>query len=666
VQNLASVDWLILSLFLFFSISIGFALKPFITSSKEFLQAGRAMPAWICGLAFFAASLGSQEVIGMGAAGARYGLASVAFYSLGAIPAMLFVGLFMMPLYYGSGARSVPEFLRLRFDEKTRTLNACLFAGVTAFAAGISLYAMARLAEALHVFEPMFAALHLGPQASLIASMALPAAIVLLYILLGGLAATMYNLVLQFFVLVAGLLPMVLLGLKQIGGWNGLHAIVPTNTYPTGSAQASGHAIGLGGIALAMGLGIVLGAGYWCTDFRVVQTAMAAKDAASAKRAPLIAAAFRIFLPLLLILPGLIAIALPTPHTTVFERIENGTIYHEITVVPPAAEAGRGLVPARTDSATDPEMGNPLLDAHGHALLNYNLATPEAILHFLPGGLLGLGLAALLACLMSGVAVNISALTTVFTCDLYQPHIRKNASDEHYLAVARWAAVGAVLLSVSAGCAAMRLHGILDALALAFALVNAPLLATFLLGMFWKRATGHGAFAGLIAGTAAAVLHQGLTLPVDANPGLHGGLHGGWIAAIHRYPSDLTQCFWTAVIAFAANLIVTVAVSLCTQARPEAELAGLVHSLTPRLKTASTMMHVDVRIPIGMMFSLAGTILTAFGLAIRKTPELYAKSLGIDATLWWGIVVLAFGLIVLTLGRRGQMRIERERPLARR
>jgi len=228
--------------------------------------------------------------------------------------------------------------------------------------------------------------------------------------------------------------------------------------------------------------------------------------------------------------------------------------------------------------------------------------------------------------------------------------------------VARWAVVGAILLSVGAGCVAIRLHGILDALASAFALVNAPLLATFLLGMFWKRATGHGAFAGLIAGTAAAVLHQGLTLPADANP----GLHGGWIAAIHRYPSDLTQCFWTAVVAFGINLIVTVAVSLCTQAKPEAELAGLVHSLTPRLKTASTMMHVDVRIPIGMMFSLAGTILTAFGLAIRKTPELYARSLGIDATLWWGLVVLAIGLIVLTLGRRGQMRIEKERPVAHR
>jgi SSS family solute:Na+ symporter len=590
VPNLASVDWLILMLYLFFTVSMGFALKPYITSSKEFFQAGRRMPAWLCGIAFIAASLGSQEAIGMGAAGAKYGLASVEFYSLGAIPAMLFMGLFMMPLYYGSGARSVPEYLRLRFDEKTRALNACLFAAVTAVGAGISLYAMARLAEALHVFDQMYNTLHLGPQTSVIATMAVPAAIVLLYVLLGGLAGTMYNLTMQFFVLVAGFLPMVLLGLKQIGGWKGLKAIVPATTYLrewNGSAQGGAHAMGLGGIGLAVGLGLVLGAGYWCTDFRVAQTAMAAKDMGAARRAPLIAAAARIFLPLLLIVPGLIALALPTPHTTIFERNENGAIYHDITVVPQAVEAGRGLIPARTGSATDPVMGKPLLDANGHALLNYSLATPEALLHFLPAGLLGLALAALLACLMGGLAAGISAFSTVFTCDLYQPYIRpyihKDASDEHILAVGRWAAAGGMLLAVGAGCAAMRFNSIPDAVALALAVVNAPLLATFLLGMFSKRTTGHGAFAGLIAGTAAAVLHQGLTLPVGAHP----GMHGGWIAAMHRYPSGLEQCFWTAVLAFGVNLIVTAAVSLCTRARPEAELAGLVHGLTPRAKTAS-------------------------------------------------------------------------------
>jgi SSS family solute:Na+ symporter len=581
VQNLASIDWLIVMLYLFFSISMGFALKPYMTSSKEFLQAGRALPAWLCGVALIAASLGSQEAIGMGAAGAKYGLASVEFYSLGAIPAMLFMGLFMMPIYYGSKARSAPEYLRLRFDEKTRALNACLFAAVTALGAGISLAAMARLAEALHVFDSMFSTMHLGPEASLIASMALPAAIVLMYILMGGLAGTMYNLVLQFFVLAAGLLPMVLLGLKQIGGWNGLKAIVPATTYLrewNGSAQGGAQAMWL-----AVGLGMALGAGYWCTDFRILQTAMAAKNVESSRRAPLIAAAVKIFLPLLLIVPGLIAIALPTPHTTIVVRNEDGAIYHEITVVPQAVEAGRGLVPALTDSITDPVMGKPLPDSSGHTLLNYGLATPEMLLHYLPSGLLGLGLTALLACLMGGVAVSIMAFTTVFTCDLYQPYLRKGASDEHLLAVGRWAAAGGILLAVGAGCAAMRLNGILDALALAFALVNAPLLATFLLGMFWKRATGHGAFAGLIAGTAAAALHHGFTLPVGAQP----GWQGGWIAAMHRYPSGLTQSFWTAVLAFGANLMVTVAVSLFTQARPEAELAGLVHRLTPQPKAAS-------------------------------------------------------------------------------
>jgi SSS family solute:Na+ symporter len=588
VPTLASVDWLILLLYLFFALTIGSSLKPFMAGDKEFFGAGRALPAWLCGIAFLTASLGSQEVIGMGAAGAKYGLASVAFYTLGAIPAMLFMGLFMMPLYYGSKARSVPEFLGLRFDGKTRTLCACLYAVVLVFGAGISLYAMARLAEGLHAFDSMYDSLHLPPTGGVILSMALPAAIVLACLLLGGLTGTIYNLVLQLSVVAAGLLPLVLLGLKQIGGWSGLKAIAPTVMY-LHEWKGGVHPNGLGELALAAGLGIVLGAGYWCTDFRVLQTAMAAKNMESARRAPLIAAALKLFLPLLLIVPGLIAVTLPTPHTTTVVRNADGAIYHDITVVPEATEQGRGLVPAQTDSAADPVMGKPLLDANGHALLNYDLATPEALLHYLPSGLLGLGLTALLACLMGGVAVSIMAFTTIFTCDLYQPHFGRpdannGASDKHLMAVGRWAALGGTVLAVGAGCAALPLHGVLDALALVFALVNAPLLATLLLGMFWKRTTGHGAFAGLIAGIAAAVLHQGLTLPLD----VQRGLHGGWLAVLHQYPGALAQSFWTAVFAIGANLAVTVAVSLCTPARPETELVGLVHSLTPRPKPASS------------------------------------------------------------------------------
>jgi SSS family solute:Na+ symporter len=219
-----------------------------------------------------------------------------------------------------------------------------------------------------------------------------------------------------------------------------------------------------------------------------------------------------------------------------------------------------------------------MLDASGHPLLDYDMATPNLLMHYLPTGLLGVGLTALLACFMSGIAANVTAFNTVFTYDLYQSYIHKGASDEHYLNVGRWATVGGVLLAIGTAFAAISFNNIMDTLQLVFAVMTAPLFATFLLGMFWKRATGHGAFAGLVAGTAGALLHHGLTLPIDA----HAGMHGGWIALLHHYPSDMAQNVWTAIFAFIANLMVTVLVSLCTTGRPEPELVGLVHSLTPR------------------------------------------------------------------------------------
>jgi SSS family solute:Na+ symporter len=306
----------------------------------------------------------------------------------------------------------------------------------------------------------------------------------------------------------------------------------------------------------------------------VIQTAMAAKNVDSARRAPLIAAVPMIFLPLLLILPGLLAIGLPTPHTTTVERRIDGAIFRTTTVVRPEVEAGTGLVPAKIDPVT----GKPMLTASGEPLLDYELATPDMLLHFLPTGLLGLGLTALAAGLMSGMAANATAFNTVFTCDLYQAYIHKGGSDRHYLAVGRWATVGGMLLSLGTAYAAIRCNNIMDTLLLVFALVNAPLFATLLLGMFWKRATGHGAFAGLMAGMATAMLHHGLTLPMEAR----AGIHGGWIAVLHHYPSDLAQSFWTAIFAFSASSIVTVAMSYCTKARAESELVGLVHSLTPK------------------------------------------------------------------------------------
>lgn len=572
---LASADWLILLIYGFFVLSAGFSLAPAITGSQDYLQAGRKLPGWLCGLALAGASMGSLEVLGMGAAGARFGVASIGFFALGSIPAMLFMALVLMPVFYGARSavgtpvRSIPEYLGVRFDQKTRALNAGLFLAMALFSAGIALCATARIVAALHVFDSVAEALNLPPAGALLLWMALPAVLVLAYVLLGGLAAAMYNQLLQFCVLVAGLMPVVLVGLKRAGGWSGLKAAVPARLLHVGGG---GHSIGIGVVGLVLGAGIVLGGGTWCADFRLLQTAMAAKNVASARRAPLVAAALRIFAPLLFILPGLFALSLPTPRTTIVIHDDNGAIYHEITVVPPAVEAGQGLVPARADA-----VGKPVKGADGQVVLDYALAMPNVLLAFLPSGLLGLGLAALLACLMSGVAASLAASNTVFACDIYQAFLKKDASDKQILKAGRWAAVGGTLLALVAACAAMRVHDLLDAVVLVFAVVNAPLFATLLLGALWKRATGHGAFAGLLAGVVAALLHHGTALPHGQQP----GLHGGWIAVLHHPASDLALGMGTAAFAFVVSLLVTIIVSVCTKARPETELAGLVRLSQP-------------------------------------------------------------------------------------
>lgn len=580
--NLAAADSIILLIYGFFMLTAGFSLRPAIKASSDFMQAGRAMPGWLCALAMLGGSLGSQEVLGMGAAGARYGLASIGLFALGSIPAMLFAGLYLMPVFYGSKsapattdpkatrvfARSIPEYLGLRFDRKTRALNACMFVAMSAFSAGVALYAMGRVFVALHVFDRFSGALNLPPSGTLLLAMALPAALVLTYVVLGGLGAAMYSQAIQFCLIIAGLLPVVLLGLKRIGGWSGLKAVIPAN-----SIHAGAHSMGVSDVVLVVGVGLVLGGGTWCADFRLLQAPMAAKNLEAARRAPMIAAALRVFVPIVLILPGLIAVGLPTPRTTIVIHNDNGVIYHEITVVPPAVEAGSGLVPAK--SAAD---GKPITGADGHAALDFAMATPNMLLEFLPSGLLGFGIAALLACLMSGVAASVTSFSTVFTCDIFQAFVAKNASDKRLLAVARWAAVGAVLLSFGAACAAMRFNNILDAMLLVFAVVNAPLFAVLLLGAFWKRATGHGAFAGLISGAVAALLHHGLALPQGEQP----GIHGGWIAVLHHPASDTALNLGTASFAFAVSLLVTMTVSLLTSGMQTDQLDGLVYSLTAR------------------------------------------------------------------------------------
>lgn len=536
--QLAGVDYAILGIYFLFVIGIGVALKRNMRSSSDFFMSGRSIPAWVAGLAFLSANLGAQEVIGMAASGAKYGIAMSHFYWIGAIPAMVFVGIFMMPFYYGSRARSVPEYLRLRYDEKTRGFNAISFAAMTVFSSGISMYAMGLLLGALLGWDFTFSVL-------------VSAAIVLAYIFLGGLTSAIYNEVLQFFLIVAGFIPLVFLGLKDVGGWSGLTVRLGETAQNAGFApgawshswqymgSASANPMGVEWFGLAMGLGFVLSFGYWTTDFLVVQRAMAANSMSAARRTPLIAAFPKMLFPFLVIVPGMIAIALTT-H---------------------AGQSGFTL-PTKADGT-----------------YNYDMTIPLMLGHYFPPGILGLGLTALMASFMSGMAGNVTAFNTVWTYDIYQAYIKKDANDAHYLWMGRVATVVGIGLSVVTAYATTQFNNIMDMLQLVFAFVNAPLFATFLLGMFWKRTTGHGAFTGLLAGTLAATLHHGLTLPAHAAV----GIKGGWLGPILRqYPSEMAQNFWTAIFAWTACFLVTIGISLITKPRPESELRGLVYSLTER------------------------------------------------------------------------------------
>jgi solute:Na+ symporter, SSS family len=546
-MTLTWLDWLLMLVYFAFVLGVGIALKKKTTTSAAFFQAGRAIPAWVCGLAFISANLGAQEIIGMAASGAKYGISTSHFYWIGAIPAMVFLGVFMMPFYYGSRARSVPEYLRLRFDEKTRAFNATSFALMTVFSSGISMYAMAKLLQILHVFEAPFAALGLGPQYIFHVCIVSSAIVVLVYVLLGGLSSAIYNEVLQFFLIVAGFMPLVYLGLRDAGGWSGIRATVPeTMTHAwRGFGSAATSPMGVDAFGVAMGLGFVLSFGYWCTDFLVVQRAMAADSMAAARRTPLIAAVPKMLFPFLVVLPGLIALSV------------HG-----------------GVIPFKVYEGTNALV----LDGLGKPQLDYDLTVPTLLLRYFPTGMLGLGLTALLASFMSGMAGNVTAFNTVWTYDIYQAYLRPKASDAHYLHVGRLATIFGIGASVLTAYVAAQFNNIMDVLQLVFAFVNAPLLATFLLGMFWKRATGHGAFAGLVAGTCAAALHHGLTLPIGAA----AGVKGGWLGAAAVYPSEMAQNFWTAIDAFTVCFVVTIAVSFLTAPRPDRELAGLVYSLTEK------------------------------------------------------------------------------------
>ncbi|MBL7714340.1 MAG: sodium:solute symporter family protein [Bdellovibrionales bacterium] len=524
-MKLQWIDYLIICIYFVFVLGIGFLVKRRVKTSSDFLLSGRSIPLWITSLAFISANLGAQEVIGMAASGAKYGIMTSHFYWVGAIPAMVFLGIFMMPFYYGSRARSVPEYLVLRFDEKTRGLNAISFAAMTVFSSGVSLYALALLLQTL-----------LGW--SFDTSIWIAAGIVMIYTVLGGLTSAVYNEVLQFFLIVMGIIPLVWVGLKNVHGWSGIVSSVPENLTHAwkGLGDASQNPMGVTAGSMIMGLGFVLSFGYWCTDFLVVQRAMIAKDMSAARRTPLIAAFPKMFLPLVVILPGLIALALE----------KSGSGFH---------------LPLKHDGRVD-----------------YDLTLPSLLAHYYPSGLLGVGLTALLASFMSGMAGNVTAFNSVFTYDIYQAYIKKTAPDSHYLKVGRLATIFGIVISILTAYLARSFNNIMDLLQLVFGFVNAPLFATFLLGMFWKRATGNGAFFGLLLGTLAATLTHGLSVAEGK---------GGWLGhVVVQYGSSMSQAFWIAINAWTVCFVSTILISFFGKPKSDSDLKGLVYSLT-KIETKS-------------------------------------------------------------------------------
>jgi SSS family solute:Na+ symporter len=568
--DLSWIDYLIMIIYFLFVLGIGWFLRKYMKNANAFLEAGRSIPAWVAGLAFISTNLGALEVMGMAGSGMKYGMLTTHFYLIGAIPAMIFLALFMMPFYYGSKARSVPEFLKLRYDEKTRALNAFLFALMTIMASGISMYALAILMENVLGWDYNI---------SLWAS----ALIVLGYTYLGGLSSAIYNEVLQFFIIVIGLLPLAFLSLKDIGGWSGLKSglapIAQANNYAPDTyttmwkytGEATSNPMGVEWYGIFFGLGFVLAFGYWCTNFLIVQRAFAAESKAAARKVPLIGALPKMFIPFLIIVPGIIALVL----------------------------------------TKDPTKGFVLPDSPGGGP-DYNLTIIMMLKKYLPAGVLGLGITALLASFMSGMAGNVSAFNTVWTYDIYQSYIRpatgnEEADGKHYLKVGRIATIVGILLSIASAYLARMFGNIMDFLQTIFSMINAPLFAVIFLGMFWKRTTGHAAFTGLLTGFLMALAHHGLTVPAGATT----LVKGGWLGNLHTYPVEMAQNFWTAIIAFTVSASLTVILTLLTKrSKTDDELRGLVYSLTPREEVDRSIPWYERPLGLAIIVGVIAIILT--------------------------------------------------------
>jgi SSS family solute:Na+ symporter len=506
--NTNFVDYAIVVTYFAVVLGVGFAAKRYIKSSLDYFLSGRSLPAWITGLAFISANLGATEVLGMAANGAQYGVATVNYYWIGAIPAMVFLGLVMMPFYYGSKVRSVPEYLLQRFNPAAHQFNSWTFALATILIAGVNLYALALVLKFLLGWP-------------IILGIVVAAFIVAAYITLGGLSSAIYNEVLQFFVILAALIPIAIVGLHDVGGWGGLQDKVKQSKIGEAGLHALqgtgvGHVdnpIGVSWIGLVFGLGFVLAFGYWTTNFAEVQRALSAKNLSAARRTPLIGAIPKLFLPFVMILPGMIA----------------------LVVIPKLGTADN---------------------------LQFNNSIPLLMNKYLPNGMLGIALTGLMASFMAGVAANVSAFNTVVTTDLVEPYFKPGQPDAWYVRFGRFATVGGIAISILTALIASSYSNLMNYLQALFSIFNAPLFATFIIGMFWRRMTPAAGLWGLIAGTVTAAATFVL-----------------YKAGAIGFGSDLAESMWGAGLAFVVDAIVSVAVTLRTTPKPVEELQGLVYGM---------------------------------------------------------------------------------------
>ncbi|MEZ0491293.1 sodium:solute symporter family protein [Kineococcus sp. TBRC 1896] len=506
------VDYLLVAFYFLIVLGIGLIARRSVSSSLDFLLSGRSLPAWVTGLAFVSANLGATELLGQAANGAQFGEQAFHYYWIGAIPAMVFLALVMMPFYYGSKVRSVPEFLGRRFDAKTQRLQGLLFALASILLAGVNLYAMAIVVNALLGWPTWLAIVVAG-------------VIVLAYTFLGGLSAAIYNEVLQFFVIVVTMVPITLVGLHRVGGWNGLVDELTANgdanmlqAFPGQELTGIGSAIG-STFGVVLGLGFVTSFGYWTTNFTEVQRAFSARNASAAQRTPLIAAIPKVLIALVIIVPGMIAAVL----------------------IPGIEALKRGLPSEAT----------------------YNDAVPLLLRDLLPSGFLGVALAGLLAAFMAGMAANVSSFNTVFTYDLWQDWLRPGRDDAHYLRVGRLVTVVGTALAIGTAFIAAGFTNIMDYIQTLFSFFNVPLFAVFAFGLFWKKLTGSGGFWGLLSGTVSAVFVFVLNqVGVLSLSGQGSSFLGGGVATV-------------------VAVVVGWLISRGGTPRPEADLRGLVWSLTP-------------------------------------------------------------------------------------